>query len=565
VAAGEPFCCQVPIQNLSDREFAGDLEYHLSDYYAGRDKVVHHLRLAPGESFQDEVRFTRDDFGPFKIHVQYRGPERSGLPLPIDVWHRDVITFGVVPKDLIERGPKPNSFFGHHPHIFGVKSNLEACQRIGVKWVRCLDMIQSTWWLYVEPEPGKFEFRLEEDVNLAIDRGMNVLGTFFWTPRWAADVPDDWPADNIFYRCYPPQDWELFRRYVRRTVRHYKDRIHTWEAWNEPYQTGCWRGTPEQYVKLLQIVYETCKEEDPTCQVLGMGGTGHSVRAWNEQVLAAGAMKYMDLFDVHPEFGVDLRPERAQAQVEDFYALMDRYGGRKPIWHTESGLTSTTFYADLDFPELPPPENRTPPPNYPEAANTLVRTYCSWMSRGVQKHFFYYMRAMKDSPDRAYVDYGMADVTGTPKPDGFAYAAMAWLLEDLQWKTEWQRTERDSRFVSFDWRTSKVGEAQLPPDLLLRGHLFEGHGRAIAVLWAEPGADIVLNLPSTSCELRDLMGNPFYDSQAPPPPFRVRVGEAPCYLLLPGLTQPGPPATAADLATLLQQGTMEVLRPMRRW
>jgi hypothetical protein len=30
----------------------------------------------------------------------------------------------------------------------------------------------------------------------------------------------------------------------------------------------------------------------------------------------------------------------------------------------------------------------------------------------------------------------------------------------MLYRAEWQRAEKDSRFVSFDWRTSKVGEAQ---------------------------------------------------------------------------------------------------------
>ena len=205
------------------------------------------------------------------------------------------------------------------------------------------------------------------------------------------------------------------------------------------------------------------------------------------------------------------------------------------------------------------------------------------MSRGVRKHFFYYMRAMKDYPDRAYVDYGMADVTGTPKPDGFAYAAMAWLLEDMRWETEWQRTARASRLVPFHWRTSRLGVGAPPAGLLLRAHLFEGRGRAIAVLWAEPGARVRLSLPPGPWEVRGIMGNALpspipgpspkpggreskgdllpspIPGPSPKPGGResVFVTEEPCYLILPG-------GTADGLAVRLQRAGLKCLAPPRQ-
>lgn len=504
VIPGEPFKTEIPIKNISSSEFKGEITYQLIDYWGNviEEKKIF-ISLKPGESIKEVISFTVNRFGPYKIRAKYIANTKKG-----DVeYKKDVFTFGCVPEDLIKRGPKQNSFFGHHPNMFGQTKNLDICKKIGVKWVRSLDMIQSTWWWHVEPSPGNFEFKLEKDINLAIDRGMNILGVFFWTPKWAARLPENFDPNSIYYRCYPPKDWDIYRRYVEKTVEHYKDRIKYWEAWNEPNHTGCWRGSNDEYVKLLQITYETVRKTDPSAKILGMGGTSINARKWNEDILSKGALKYMDIFDVHPVFSLEQTPEKAQNEVEEWYELMDRYGERKPIWFTESGLTSTTFFEDLELPQLPPIEKRTPPLNYREGAETLVKTYCSWISRGVQKHFFYYMREMSIEPHRAYVDYGMAEITGVPKPMGFSYAAMAYLLEDMTWKTEWQRTKTTSKFIPYDWKTSKIRALKIiPPDLLLRGHIFVNDQKTTVVLWAEPGGKIELTLPKNT-ELRDIMGN----------------------------------------------------------
>lgn len=528
VIPGEIFSAEIPIKNIWNRDIEVDLKYLLIDYYGEKkEEKIHKISLKTNESFKDVISFSVDRFGPYKIRAEYE-LELEGNK---KTFGKDVMTFGCVPEELPKRGPKPNSFFGHHPHMFGSTRNLDTCKKIGVKWVRSLDMIQSTWWLYVEPSKGNFEFRLEKDIDLAIDREMNILGVFMWTPRWAARVPDDWPENNIYYRAYPPKDWNDYRNYVQKTVQHYKDRIKYWEAWNEPHHSGCWRGTKEEYVKLLQITYETCKKEDPESKVLGMGGTSSTVRKWNEDVLSLGALKYMDIFDVHPIFDLELQPERAQAQVEEFYEMMEKYGERKPIWFTESGLTSTTFFSDLDLPQLPPIEQRTPPLNYKEAAEQLVKIYCSWMSRGVQKHFFYYMREMTVEPQRAYVDYGMAEITGVPKPLGFSYAAMAWLLEDTQWKIEWQRTDKKSIFIPYDWKTSKYKTTGVPKDLIMRGHIFEGKDKTIAVVWAEPKCKVQIFLPS-NIEIRNIFGNLIVPVKKEKNNIITEITEEPCYFIL---------------------------------
>lgn len=523
VIPGEPLKIEIPIKNISSSKFKGNITYQLIDYWGNLiEEKKNFISLKPGENLKEFVSFTVNRYGPYKIRAKYIANTKRGKV----EFKKDVFTFGCVPEDLIKRGPKPNSFFGHHPHMFGKTNNLDICKKIGVKWVRCLDMIQSTWWLHVEPSPGNFEFRLEKDINLAVDRGMNILGVFFWTPRWAARVPENFPKNCIYYRAYPPKDWEFYRRYVEKTVEHYKERIKYWAAWNEPHHTGCWRGTNEEYLKLLQITYETVKKTDPSAKVLGLGGTSINAKRWLEDILSKGALKYMDIFDVHPSFYIGQRPESAQNHVEEFYELMDRYGERKPIWFTESGLMSTTFFEDLELPQLPPIEKRTPPLNYREAAETLVKTYCSWMSRGVQKHFFYYMREM--SPHRAYVDYGMAEITGVPKPMGFSYAAMAYLLEDMTWKLEWQRSKKISKFIPYDWKTSKTRALKvILPDLLLRGHIFVNDQKTTVVVWAEPGGKIELKLPKYT-EIRDIMGNePIVKGNS----IIYQLTEEPCYFV----------------------------------
>ncbi len=82
--------------------------------------------------------------------------------------------------------------------------------------------------------------------------------------------------------------------YVYQTVSQYKDRVKTWEVWNEPDATSNWSATqgawwtspPSRsdlfnwhdsifaYIRLLRVTYEVAKSVDPDC-LIATGGIGY--------------------------------------------------------------------------------------------------------------------------------------------------------------------------------------------------------------------------------------------------------------------------------------------------
>ena len=81
-------------------------------------------------------------------------------------------------------------------------------------------------------------------------------------------------------------------------MEHYRERIQNWEVWNEPYWTGFFTGTPEEYAELLQVACRAIKRADPHAVVVG-GCFTPADEAWTRRVLAAGGLEFMDVLSYH--------------------------------------------------------------------------------------------------------------------------------------------------------------------------------------------------------------------------------------------------------------------------
>ena len=108
---------------------------------------------------------------------------------------------------------------------------------LGVKWVR----IQSGW-CRTEAIRGVYDFAwLDAIVNQLILQGVEpwlclCYGHDLYTPA----------ANNKTgaVGCPPiatEEERSAWDRYVAAVVRHYSDRIHLYEVWNEPDGAWCWR------------------------------------------------------------------------------------------------------------------------------------------------------------------------------------------------------------------------------------------------------------------------------------------------------------------------------------
>jgi hypothetical protein len=213
-----------------------------------------------------------------------------------------------------------------------------------------LDLVQQTGagcireeirWVDVQTVPGEFHWeKFDAVINGAVGRGIEVLGLLAY--------------NNVFItssgkRSCDPPDVGPWQAYVTAVVDRYKDRIHAWEAWNEPDvmqpdgpggpPTHFWLGTVPQYVDLLTRTHDIIKNLDNGATVLS-GGCSNMNLDFFTQMLQQGGANAADVFALHPYVDTaslnggafqDTVLQQMQAIQSDF---------RKPIWFTEFGWST---------------------------------------------------------------------------------------------------------------------------------------------------------------------------------------------------------------------------------
>jgi hypothetical protein len=368
------------------------------------------------------------------------------------------------------------------PHL------LDLCRKAGLTWVRDW----SLKWHDIEPEKGRFTFEeADQQIDRVLDRGLRVLAMVpFPSSRWASTADAKLKARTDYRgRCetvaMAPRDAAEFENFVFRTVSHYKGRIRWWQVFNEPvfttYSLPRKHGyTGKDYARWTQAFVRAARRADPNCKILaGIGYVreGQILEDW-EQFLAAGGAKGVDAVDIH-HYPRLRPPEFIEPLLERLNALMDRHGGRKPIWCTEYG-----YYADDEPWAVPLPHHGFNRPLESEAlqAAYAVRWASLLFANGVEKIFYHAGTCdgvNRDSLQGIFFEYG-----GQPHKVYAAQAVMAHLLTP------------SCRFV----RRLHLGEG-------VRGYLFQDTGRAVAVVWAPKQVEATpVRIADARVELWDMAG-----------------------------------------------------------
>ena len=97
---------------------------------------------------------------------------------------------------------------------------------------------------------------------------------------------------------------------------------------------------PEEYVPYLKAAYETAKEVNPDCVIVGICATGDfagNLGEFFEKCGQLGAFKYCDAVSFHPysaQLDSDALP--AQQQIAQVKSILKKYGAEKlPLWNSE--------------------------------------------------------------------------------------------------------------------------------------------------------------------------------------------------------------------------------------
>lgn len=204
------------------------------------------VAVSPGTSKDTEIDLTPGSMGMFRAELEVDGVDGS----------QDQMVFSVVPAPRTA-GIDRDSWLGvmpeHRRYI------LASLQRAGYKWSQDIRFQKSGFWAYAERKPGEIGWR-DEDVALPRRYGMEPVMLLHVAVR---RLPS-WVEPTATNKCMP-KDLELWKRFVHRTVSHYKHLVKYWQFSDDIHHFM----NAEEHATLLKATYETCKRADPDCTVLG--------------------------------------------------------------------------------------------------------------------------------------------------------------------------------------------------------------------------------------------------------------------------------------------------------
>lgn len=319
-------------------------------------------------------------------------------------------------REIAPTGPSPDpcpeagggNFFGAQTHFgqyrAGVDELLDLIQGAGIGWIR-----DEVYWSEVEKKKGVFDFPPSYDryLRAAQARGIQVLLILDFGNALYSGSEKGAPATEAERQAFARYCREVVKRFRPLGVRHY-------EVWNEPNASTFWRPqpNPEDYARLLETAYKTCKDADPGSTVLGCSTSGTDLD-FIGRVFAAGGGRFMDAVSFHP-YCQPLAPEKKL--LADISKLKGVAPG-KPLWITEFGYPTYTGAAGVDE------ETQA---NYAVRAFLLART-----SPAVERVFWYDFQNDGEDRDEAEFNFGLVRMDRTPKPAYVAFKTMASLVRDL--------------------------------------------------------------------------------------------------------------------------------------
>ena len=416
-------------------------------------------------------------------------------------------------------------------HAFVSADLIRLASKAGVTWYRDW----SLKWQHMEPAKGEYHWELADvQIDRVVHEGVSLMALLppFPATDWNSEAPDslkltkDYPGIRM-RQAFAPKDPKDLNVFSEQTVTRYKDRVHVWEFLNEPVYTSYALPanrdrssvgksyTPADYVALLEIAAAGMKKADPTCKV--MGGIAGGPETFTREVIEAGCLKHVDLFNLHIYPG-QRTPESYAGDMDDLLAQMDAHGGRKPIWMTEfSYYGADNLPRRPFFPRASSWSETRLLDSERQCADYTVRFFLVMLSHGVQKVFLHSGasgRVNDPNFECALFDYG-----GVPRKLFPAMAALTGLLGP---------------------QPACVGQAPLG-DL---GHAvgFETAKAAVVALWTEgdePGTRVTLG-SRDGIVLLDVVGRKIAGPD-------VNLSTSPVYVV-------GPPGKAKELLAKVKVG-----------
>lgn len=227
----------------------------------------------------------------------------------------------VVPPAVDFSAPWPTDQFGYGVQIHGnatvgdpVQTMDAVANQLNLDWVK----VQIQWWL-VKPAPDADQwFFYDGVINDAHEFGLRLMLSVVGAPEWTRAAG----GENG-----PPDDYNEYAKFLTELLTRYEGKVDAIEVWNEQNLDREWATAngvnPEDYVRFLEVAYNTIKAQDPNVIVisgaLSPTGGGDWISwiddfQWLDRALPAGMLNYADCVGVHHN-GYNIGPDVAFDQA----------------------------------------------------------------------------------------------------------------------------------------------------------------------------------------------------------------------------------------------------------
>ncbi|MFO7448309.1 MAG: beta-galactosidase [Ignavibacteriaceae bacterium] len=215
-----------------------------------------------------------------------------------------------------------------------IRNDFEFLKKYGVKHLRI-----SFGWDAIEVEQGKYDWLFWDDfVKMAVDEyDITLVPYICYTPRWISKGAHD----TLYFWNYPPKDNKPYGDFVRTLVNRYKDRIKTWELWNEPDIWIYWQGTRQEFVDFLKAGAEAVRVADPDAKIV-FPGIAYDPDFVKSLFKDYNMSKYFDIVNMHNYYETWHRHpiEEITTYINEVQDVVWRYGDNQPLWMAEVGYST---------------------------------------------------------------------------------------------------------------------------------------------------------------------------------------------------------------------------------
>ena len=421
--AGEAMEVLVHVTNSADVASELTVQLEAKDFY-GRMEQLPALKLATGPKASVTGRVA--------IPADWRGYYDVTAKVP-EAKSQASVRLAIVP-----RREERDTVCGIN-HAFADRELIALADGAGVSWYRDW----SLKWQHIEPKPGEWHWDVgDQQIGRVLKENQRVLPLLppFPSAEWNSEAPANLASSGYpgvrLRQAWAPRDPKQLVDFIAAAVGRYKDRINVWEFLNEPVFTdyalpadsanryGGRKYGPADYVNLLTLAAKAMKAADPNCRVIG--GLGSGPRHMTRELMDAGILQQIDILNLHMYPGLRA-PETFAAEMDELLAMMDAYGGRKPIWITEFSYYGTDRLPREPFVPIASSwaENRLLADER-QCADYTVRYFLVMLSHGVERIFIH--SGASGQVNQTDLECAIFDYGGAPRK---LYPALAVLTSVL--------------------------------------------------------------------------------------------------------------------------------------